>query len=83
MNNNVEGIALVGLVSRWRGTIKVVYTQERGNKPYRQVVDKLWFKRLDGTVGDSATDTQLSDVQGIATTFATVHLVDSHRMKAG
>ena len=58
MKNNVEGIALVGLVSRWRGTIKVVCTQERGNEPYRQVEDKLWFKKLEGE-GDSATGTQL------------------------
>ena len=81
MNNNVEGIALVGLVSRWRGTIKVVCTQERGNKPYRQVEDKLWLKRLVGG-GDPATGTQL--ICGIINNnFCNAGaLLDSHKMKA-
>ena len=86
MKNNVEGIALVGLVSRWRGTIKVVCMQERGNKPYRQVEDKLWFKKLDGE-GDSATGKQL--ICGIIScaehrnNFCNAGaLGDSHKMKA-
>ena len=68
------------------GTIKVVCTQERGNKPYWQVEDKLWFKRLDGE-GDSATGTQL--ICGIIScaehrnNFCNAGaLVDSHKMKA-
>ena len=60
MDNNLEWMAMVqgSLVSRWRGSIEVVCVQERGNKPYRQVEDKLWFKKLEGE-GDSATGTQL------------------------
>ena len=58
------------LVSRWRGTIKVVCMQERGNKPYRQVGLKSLMVRVIQLLANNSFAV-LSAVQSIATTFAT------------
>ena len=59
--------------------------QERGNKPYRQIEDKLWFKRLDGvSVIQLLAHNSFAVLSGAGhrNNFCNGALVDSHKMKA-
>ena len=62
----------------------VLRTQERGNKPYRQVEDKLWFKRLDMWVIHLLAHNSFAVLSGAGhrNNFCNGALVDSHKMKA-
>ena len=45
MDDHLEKLVM-GWFGKQVGTVKVLRTQERGNKPYRQVEDKqLWFRK--------------------------------------
>lgn len=83
MNNNLEKL-VEGCSGKQVGTVKVLRTQERGNKPYRQVEDKLWFKRLDMWVIHLLAHNSFAVLSGAGhrNNFCNGALVDSHKMKA-
>ena len=83
MNNHLEKL-VEGCSGKHVGTVKVLRTQERGNKPYRQVEDKLWFKRLDMWVIHLLAHNSFAVLSGAGhrNNFCNGALVDSHKMKA-
>ena len=83
MNNHLEKL-VEGCSGKQVGTVKVLRTQERGNKPYRQVEDKLWFKRLDMWVIHLLAHNSFAVLSGAGhrNNFCNGALVDSHKMKA-